>query len=428
MTSEQVSVQSRQVKDDDGTSHFPLILRAIGALAVVASAVVYMLQGLHGVDESLRHWVYLLIMAVLSGGGFGSQFLLKDSRGARLFFALAALLVPVQVTQLSAVLTNVIQASSATSISVLLGSGAIAVLLGSFAAFLCLSIFARPYARKLMLLYIVLNSLLFLPSRELWAIVFIAVAMISLVVYAYTRVLKKDHRLQLFEGIVIHTMLWVPVAILVSRSGFYVSEFFGACLLLLLGASAVWAACLNYIRYPLLKMLLVLSAYVMAVFANLGMIIDLSFGYPAKLDLPESLILYCLTIPPALFALIAGEVSKSRSFYRYLALAPLLALCVGVLFFLTGGELVLLSVMLLLSAVAVVIKSKGLLLGSVCIALLSVIMLVINFVENIESVSWLATACVGVVLVALSSLLERFGKVVQVQGRNRISALQSWSV
>jgi len=45
------------------------LMRWAGALAVAASAVVYMLQGLANIDLEMRNWVYLGLMAVMAGCG-----------------------------------------------------------------------------------------------------------------------------------------------------------------------------------------------------------------------------------------------------------------------------------------------------------------------------------------------------------------------
>ncbi|SMF48019.1 hypothetical protein SAMN02745866_03100 [Alteromonadaceae bacterium Bs31] len=429
--SEQQAITIREAKPcggrDDTLFRFPIIFRSLGAIAVAVSAIIYLLQGLQGVDESLRHWVYLVIIAVLTSGGVVSQYFLKDSRGARLFFALAALLIPVQVTQLSAVLSTFVQESSATPLIELLASGVVSILFGAASTFLCLSIFARPYAKKLTFVFMILNCLLLLPYRDLLSLLIISASMFSLMILLYVKVLKNDHRFQLFESIVVHLMMWVPIVILFSRSGFQLSDAFGVCVLLMITASGIGAVCAFYITRGVLKTLLVFCAYLLALSSSAGMLVDLTLGHPAAINLPDTVVLYCFTLPPVLFALAAAELSDQRDFYRFLALPPLLALSVGSLFFLPEGEAALLITMLVLSALAIVVQSKALLLGSLLIAALSVIILAIDIVDSIESISWLAMACMGVLLLALSSVFERYGRTIQLHGVNRLARFQAWS-
>ena len=83
------------------------LMRWLGALAVAASAVVYMLQGLANIDLEMRNWVYLGLMALMAVCGVASSKLMQDAKGSRLFFGLAALLVPVQFSQLGGLLHDI---------------------------------------------------------------------------------------------------------------------------------------------------------------------------------------------------------------------------------------------------------------------------------------------------------------------------------
>ena len=56
------------------------LMRWLGALAVAASAVVYMLQGLANIDLEMRNWVYLGLMALMAGCGVASSKLLQDAK------------------------------------------------------------------------------------------------------------------------------------------------------------------------------------------------------------------------------------------------------------------------------------------------------------------------------------------------------------
>jgi|GEM_PF-6039797 len=83
------------------------LMRWLGALAVAASAVVYMLQGLANIDLEMRNWVYLGLMAIMAGCGVASSKLMQDAKSTRLFFGLAALLIPVQFSQLGGLLHEI---------------------------------------------------------------------------------------------------------------------------------------------------------------------------------------------------------------------------------------------------------------------------------------------------------------------------------
>ena len=158
----------------DSNARFATFLRWFGAGAVSISGLLYLLQGIENIDGALRNWVYLGLMLVLAGGGLVSRLTLNDAKGARLFFALATAVVPVQFAQLGGMIHELVAIDSVgrwsnfalvTPTSTALVGAATALLLVPV-AYAGYSILARGEARRLTLAFAALNALLLIPARD----------------------------------------------------------------------------------------------------------------------------------------------------------------------------------------------------------------------------------------------------------------------
>jgi len=409
--------------------NLPQFLRGAGALAVGISGLVYMLQGLNGVDDALRYWAYLVLMVVLAVGGVFSQSFMKDAKGARLFFALSCLLVPVQFSQLSAMLHDML-VSHAGDIGTLPLAvvGGVSAVVGGFSAYFGLCILARPYAGYLTVVFLMLNALLLIPLRGFIPVSLLCVFILVAYVFVDRTIFMRDRRFFLLDGVTVKSMLLLPGVVVMSRYGFSVGDFFGVCLLASVLAAGAAFVSVKYVTNASIKVLSLATCFTAICLGWLGMAVELTTGFHSALAIESDYSVYVFCVPLIAVALLFAEVSEHQFFYRCLALLPNVVVNICVL---VSGNLSVVVILalasMLLMGYALIQHSKSILVvGGVSVAL-SVGEIVLLSIDAINIHAWLGIAIVGVVLLILSSFFERFGRSLLNHGRASYSEVQSWS-
>lgn len=208
------------------------MLRIFGAIIMVASMSMFMLQGWSDGNDVQRYLKLLTQTGLLACGGFLMSYLLKENKGARLFFGLALVSIPANFTILGALIFSVIQLDSSlisypgfaswklidTGSLILVTAGALLALTG--VALLSFKIMARQSGKMLAISFLALNSLLLLPSRGSLATgILIAIATFS-AACIIKKLYKKDSTLATFEGKFSLSLLLVPALLIMIRSLF----------------------------------------------------------------------------------------------------------------------------------------------------------------------------------------------------------------
>lgn len=86
------------------TGKITTYLRWIGSILIILSAISFMLQGTDEISPAYRYWIGLGLTLLLCGGGLVCAYLFNETKGARIFFGLGTAFLPVQVTQVSAMI------------------------------------------------------------------------------------------------------------------------------------------------------------------------------------------------------------------------------------------------------------------------------------------------------------------------------------
>ena len=95
-----------EVSNSSATQDIIRYLRWAGTAMIVISAIGFMLQGHADLLPAYRYWLGLAFTFLLCLGGLICAYGLKETTGARIFFALGVAFLPVQVSQVSAMLYN----------------------------------------------------------------------------------------------------------------------------------------------------------------------------------------------------------------------------------------------------------------------------------------------------------------------------------
>ena len=415
-------------------SNLPIstILRFLGAFFVAASGVIYLLQGLVDANMDLRYWAYLLLMLVLAGGGIFSYKFMHDDKGARMFFGLATLLVPIQFTQLGAMLFDWVNPELATgeavSVVQLTLFAGLSVIMGGIATFGGLSILARPHAKKLTAYFLLFNGLLLLPERSFVPVLILSVLMAALYIMLEWSVFKHDHRFSLLDGRAVKVMLSLPVMIVLARSGFNESADLGIALMVLLSAFVIQIFSNPQFESNKAAKFLNLISFISLTLGWLYVASEVFMGWGSIFKLADDYAALIMVIPLLTVALRFDYLSSDTRLYR-IAASVIFA---GYALFIWSGADMFAIVLLSMVSIAVLIyaiRQQSLALLSVSgLTLLAGLARVLELsIGHIDINAWLSLAVAGVVLVASSSVIERYGKVAKDKFSDSLNTLKAWN-
>lgn len=206
------------------------MLRIMGAFSVVASMSVFLLQGWDNGNDLHRYYLLLSQTVLLAIGGFGLAFLIKENKGARVFFGLSLVSITANLTTLGALVFSYVQwggslssypdialwaVTSGASIAVAL---AIATLVLVPVTLFGFKVMARQSALPLTAVYLLSGSMLLIPVRDTLYVSLIAGATILLSLAFVTKLVNKDKLLRTAEGKFARSLLFIAPVIMLVRS------------------------------------------------------------------------------------------------------------------------------------------------------------------------------------------------------------------
>lgn len=209
---------------------FSALLRLSGAILVVTSLSVFLLQGWADGNDIARFYKLLSMSGLLLAGGFGLSYLLSDQKGARMFFGLGMVSVPAIATVLGALLYSLFGTPLASypdfarwvtpDASGTLLAAVAALTVAAPATLLGTRIMARRSARPISLVFIGLNALLLVPVRDPVLIAILAGVVATVLAWFIPRRFARDETLRTPAGRFALALLFAPLGILVIRNLF----------------------------------------------------------------------------------------------------------------------------------------------------------------------------------------------------------------
>ena len=389
-------------------------LRGLGAAATVFGAVIFMLQGFDHIELSWRPWFYLAFIALLGAGGAVSLYAFRDARGARLFFALAAALVPVQFTQLGGMLYALLH-ETVSPVPGIFQSGvvtwgqtavvaAVSVLVLAAAGWAGFAIMIRPHARSLCVAFLAACTLLLLPGRASLSGVLVLVALCAVFLWLEIRHFRVSPAFGTWEGWAVRCMFLMPLGIAAVRAAFYFPELTMCATLFAIGGGLILLVMRDDFR-PWIAEGMRAVASACLVIAWLLLALDIfSLGY--------AYLWFAVIFPMGVVLMVVGHFApRSGGFYR----------CAGMALLALGSYSLIdvsdeLPAWLIVFATGVGLCFSGsyyreripVVVGALqsVVALFGIVALSL---QAIEIDTWLVLAVAGIVLVLLSSVTERYG-------------------
>jgi hypothetical protein len=160
------------------TTKITTYLRWIGSVLIILSAISFMFQGHEEILPVYRYWIGLGLTLLLCGGGLVCAYLFRETKGARIFFGLGTAFLPVQVSQVAAMIYAYWHGSGAlqpeyswlqfmqvspSNIAIDFIITGLLLFLVSYASY---SILARKHFKTLIWASVIGNALLILPIRD----------------------------------------------------------------------------------------------------------------------------------------------------------------------------------------------------------------------------------------------------------------------
>ena len=402
-------------------------LRILGASVLLASMSLFLLQGWNDGNDVRRYLLLLTQTGLLTAAGFAMSHLLRETKGARMFFGLALVSVPANFTILGALLYSVFQWDSglttypgyatwqienvaSTGITL---AGAMVILLP--VTFFCFAVMARHSARALSLHFLALNALLLLPIRSSMAAGTIALVGVVYALHMVGVMAGKDRALKTGEGRFALTTLFIPLGIILFRSMYFyrVDALLVAMVCMALFLAARQASLFPGRRAGVAMMLDTCSvpiALLVAVFLTdaVGPLLAGALKAPffAAVYTGMALDLLRRTESRKLTSLISFSVSVfiALSFIFSVAVTPTAG--TAILSLLAGGLLVLVGIALrnvIAISAGVVTMIAGVTFGFD------------EIVRMIVTSNWIELALFGAAAIAMGSVLERHGVAIQVR-------------
>lgn len=351
---------------------------------------------------------------------------MDDSKGARLFFALAAALVPVQFSQLAGMIHELYGNGATLLPSVLSFEGVSAFLVAAVAAvtflvavpvaFAGFSVLAREHAARLTSTFLGINSLILLPPRASLIGLGILAVLAVLAVVLERRYFARSPAFETLEGLGVRAMFVLPLAIAAGRLGFHIDTLSGLCAmggvvsLLVTRAASIWRQrpsvgprtdANGWHDFSLVVGLLI-GASSWMVFAT-NTLNPGSAGYH----------IYVVMLPIAALVLQVGRLvtSGGRAFRAIasalVAGASSLALLIEPGY---GPKLATLAIGVALGGWGIYRREREPTVVGGALTMIGVATLAKLAIENVSVSAWVVLAALGVVLVLASSALERYGR------------------
>lgn len=425
---------STHVDENDSTNtltaKITTYLRWVGSLLIVLSAISFMFQGHDEIVPVYRYWIALGLTLLLCSGGLVCAYLFNETKGARIFFGLGTAFLPVQISQVSAMIYAYWHGQSAlqpqynwlqfmdVSPTVIVVDFVITGLLLILVSYASYSILARNHLKTLLWTSVAANFVLMLPIRDATLIPFVIAGLFILIRQTELR-LHKDNFMRLPEGIAARVLVSLPLWIIVGRSLLHPASYLLAIVVSVIVAVYCIYDIKRYTQSPLITYIAQWVGTFAAIIPWLIVLDQLGAVASDHLNalLPVAVILFILSEKVEYHASLYRSISSVITvFLTYGAmvnqqeLAPVFTIAAGAF----------------LTVAGIKYRQKiPFFAGNICVAggFLFYWEYAINLYTNTP---WVCSIALGLVVILFASYIENKEKQIIAKSRYYLDELKSW--
>ena len=429
--------ENQTIKESNNTSNkksltakITTYLRWTGSILIILSAISFMLQGTQEILPTYRYWIGLGLTLLLCSGGLVCAYLFKETKGARIFFGLGAAFLPVQVTQVSAMIYAYWHGQQAlqpeynwlqfmdVSPAIIALDFTITALLLFLVSYASYSILARKHLKTLLWASVTGNIILLLPIRDASLTAFIMAGLFLFVRQTEHKFLD-DRSMRLKEGLAARALVSLPLWIIAGRSLLHPASWL---LAIVVSAIIVVYTIYDIKHYTKSATIIYFCQWIGTFAAISGWVIVLAeftsiSANEFSMFLPIAMILFALSTQVDYHARLYRIISSILTlFLTYAAMidqqtmAPVLTIAAGILLTLAG------------------IKNREkipLIIGNVCVAggFLFYWEYAVNLYANAP---WISSIALGLAVILLASYIESKENKILAKSRDYFNAFKSW--
>lgn len=427
----EIPEQNPQVEKSGMTRRITSYLRWVGSILIIVSAISFMLQGNEDIVPAYRYWIGLGFTLLLCAGGMVCAYLFRETKGARIFFGLGAAFLPVQVSQVSAMIYGYWHGQAAlqpayswlqfmnvspTIIALDFVITAALLVLVSYASY---AILARKHLSTLLYTSIAANAMLLLPIRDGDLIAAIITGLFVLLRRSELR-LHQDRTMRLAEGMAARALMSLPLWIIIGRSMLHPTSHW---LTIVLSATVV-VYCIYDIKHY------TQSSFIRYICQWLGTIAAINIWLQCaeqlgglsndnfSVLLPIAAVLFWLSARvqfyPRLYRFIASALVVFLSLdamAEQQSLAPVLAIAAGILLTISGIRYR---------------EKMPFFCGNVCVV--SGFIFYWEYAVNIYTAApWVSSIVLGLLVILLASYIESKDRLIMDKTRYYFNQLRQWN-
>lgn len=426
---------------DKKLSTLSAILRYVALVVLTTAAGSFLFQGWAGWNSAERILAFVAFNATLALTGVICGFRFKDDKGARVSLGIATAIIPVAFSQTGGLIYSLF-ASAPHGIPELLrftapsqmavGLTAVAVLaILTPIAFAGFSVLARAEAPVLTLTYVFGNSVLLIPTRDSTWIGLLAMGLMAMVLAVDMTRFHSRAEIRTIEGTLARAMMFTPFGVLIGRNLalYSVSTILVSCVFAI-------ATCFLFIVVPYVcenKEFAKLSQSLSTLTMGLSWICfarGLCFEYGSLLALSRDFEIPVNMLPISLFLTImslytVGNGARYRRTAAYVAVGATMFELLTVPGMVSAFFCILTSIVCLVAGAT--LEERGLFkAGVVGLALGTLYHLRYAILIYHGLGPWISLAVLGIVVLLLSSYIERNQtRVIQMTMRFR-AQMESW--
>lgn len=405
-------------------------LRWVGSILIIVSAVSFMLQGHEEILPAYRYWIGLGLTLLLCAGGLVCAYLFKETKGARIFFGLGTAFLPVQVSQVSAMIYAYWHGQAAlqpqyrwlqfidVSPAVITLDLIITSVLLALVSYAGYAILARKHLKTLLWASVAGNALLLLPIRDALLVPFLIAGLFIFLRRTEQR-LHRDSSMRLPEGLAARALTSLPLWIIIGRSLLHPASYL---LAIVLSAITVVYCIYDIKRYTQ-------SAYLVYVCQWLGTFSAIAIWLILleQFDAVSGNRINSLLPIAAIVFVLSGQVDFHARLYRFVssvmavllaygamleqqALAPVFAIAAGIL----------------LTVAGIRYREKApFFCGNICVV--GGFLFYGEYAADLYAAApWLSSIGLGLLVILLASYIENKEKQIVAKSLYYFNELKSW--